>query len=160
MTEIACYSWVRVTYLTAHSFIISVGLCWYFPFTVCDWNKLHAPIPGEYVLWGQTTVISLVSWLQMTSCWLTSVSLRWAHKWCCPSVVSHCLSLCTVNTVTESWLHQKLCGHYIVTASVFTLHPSPVSSTRFCYLLLCFSVHQSLGIIHSLDAYSQKNTEP
>lgn len=73
------------------------------------------------------------------------VAERFASKWCCPCVLSRCLSLCTVNTVSDSWLHLKLWGHYILTGSLFTLRLPPISCTPPCYLCPTLSVHQSLS---------------
>lgn len=89
---------------------------------------------------------------------------RCSSKWCCPSVLSHCLSLCTVNMVGDSWLHLKLWGHYILTCSLFTLRLPPISNTPACYLSPSHYVHHPLSgyIILCMHAQrdSVKNTQP
>lgn len=89
---------------------------------------------------------------------------RCSSKWCCPSVLSHCLSLCTVNTVGDSWLHLKLWGHYILTCSLFTLRLPPIFDTPAWYLSPTHSVHHPLSGYIILCMHAQRdsveNTQP
>lgn len=66
------------------------------------------------------------------------------------------LSLCTVNTVTDSWLHLKLWSHYILTGSLFTLRLQSPAHLFVISSLLALSISLSLGIIFSLDAYIKR----
>lgn len=114
----------------------------------------------------QENICSLDRNLHPFSCILTAnhqllidpISQRCACKWCCLSVLSRCLSLCNVNTASDSWLLFKLWGHYKLTGSLFTLClPLSISSTPLCYLFPFQSIpSDSLGIILFLDAYMKR----
>lgn len=165
----AIYSWLAnwlkkiIRSLIWRSFKLQkhVSDCWV---TVC-FNCLQAfcpvsiaPIQGKYTvhpLWTEQTLFSGI-FIANHQLLIDSVSLGCASKWCCPSV----LSLCTVNTVTDSWLHLKLWGHYILTGSVFTLYLF-FNLLHSLLLSLHFLLWPSLcshGIILSLDASIKKFT--
>lgn len=136
--------------LSAHHSESSVAQYWCH---IYECKKHFACTPRKVLLWIETPSF-LALLLQIRSYWLTPLSQTCASKWYGLSVLSRCLSLCTVNAVSDSWLCLKLWGHYILTGSLFTLHLPPISSLLSLPLWVYPSV--SLGVILSLDAYIKR----
>lgn len=119
------------------------------------WEAVCSARRRKYPLWTENTLFSwpLTANHQLL---IEPVYQRCDSKWCCPFVLSRCLSQCTVNSQWLTTPSQALGSLHANRLSVYPLSASYLLHSSLLSLSPSISLSLSGFIILSLDAYKKR----